>query len=362
MKVLNVVDGSGWTGGVEQTLLLAGELRRLGVDARIAANGENPICGEGRSRGIPVYEYENGMSRFAIAAHLYKLLGEGYDFVVGHKPGAIRHLIVPLILRRQHSRSLGVRRVSYPVSSLTVYRYPRHTVAVSTSVREVLISCGLSPRRLTVIPSGVDTSLFAPSEKMRSEQRKKLGLEGRKVILNLAKFVPRQKGQAHLFEAAAALKGRYPLTVLLAGLETDGEKARRAVKEAGLADTVRLLGFRRDIPELINAADLFVFPSLPGLDAIAGSVLQAMACGTIAVASAVGGIPEYLRDGENGFLVPSGDSPALEAAVDRAFGLGSAEREELTRRARETVLGGYSVRAMADQWMKLFGALGGGET
>ena len=183
-----------------------------------------------------------------------------------------------------------------------------------------------------------------------------MGLEGRKVILNLAKFVPRQKGQNYLLEAAVSLKERYPVTLLLAGLETDGEEAHRAVEEAGLADTVRLLGFRRDIPELINAADLFVFPSLPGLDAIAGSVLQAMACGTIAGASAVGGIPEYLRDGENGFLVPPGDSPALEAAVERAFALEGAERERIARRARETVLGGYSVRAMAEQWMKLFAA------
>lgn len=358
MKVLNVVDGSGWTGGVEQTLLLTEELRRLGVDARIAANGENPLCGEGRSRGIPVYEYENGMGRIGIAEHLYRLLGENYDFVVGHKPGAIRHLMIPLLLRGQRRRNVGVRRVSYPVSSLTVYRFPRHVVAVSASVQEVLRSCGLDRQRITVIPSGVDTGLFVPSEKMRSGQRKKMGLEGRKVILNLAKFVPRQKGQDHLLEVAAALKGRYPVTVLLAGLETDGDEARRAVEDAGLTDTVRLLGFRRDIPELINAADLFVFPSLPGLDAIAGSVLQAMACGTIVVASAVGGIPEYLRDGENGFLVPPGDSPALEAAVDRAFSLGKEERGHILRQARETVIGGYSVRAMAERWMKLFDSLG----
>ena len=185
-----------------------------------------------------------------------------------------------------------------------------------------------------------------------------LGLQGRKVILNLAKFVPRQKGQLYLLKAAAALKEKYPLTVLLAGLETDGEEARRAVEEAGLAGTVRLLGFRRDIPELLNAADLFVFPSLPGLDAIAGSVLQAMACGTVVVASAVGGIPEYLREGENGFLAPHGDSPALGAAIERAFSLDERERGRIAARARETVVGEYSVQSMGKRWVELFGSLG----
>lgn len=353
MKILNVVDGSGWTGGVEQALLLTEELRRLGIDARLAVHGANAVYGEARSRGIPVYIYEKEGGRFAASRLLHLLKGK-YDFVIGHKPGALRHLILPLLLRGRHSRSIGVRRVSYPVSRLTVYRFPEHVVAVSNSVREVLLAGGLRGERITVIPSGVDTDLFRFSPDQRKASRERLGLGRKRMILNLAKFVPEQKGQGHLLAAAAALKETFPLAVCLAGLETDGAGARKAVAGLGLEGTVRLLGFRRDIPELINASDVFVFPSLPGLDAIAGSVLQAMACGRVTVASAVGGIPEYLHDGENGFLVPPGDTQRLRDALERALTLDDGERERIGRNAREAVLGKYSKGTMALAYQDLF--------
>jgi glycosyltransferase involved in cell wall biosynthesis len=189
---------------------------------------------------------------------------------------------------------------------------------------------------------------------MGAETRARLGVEGRTALLSLAKFVPEQKGQNLLMEAAAALKKDLDVRIVMAGLETDGEEARRLVRSHGLEDETALLGFRRDIPGLLNAADVFVFPSLPGLDAIAGSVLQAMACGRVVVASDVGGIGEYLRDGENGFLVPPGDASALRLALVKAIGLGEQERERMGREARETILAGYSSSRMAEEYLKLF--------
>jgi glycosyltransferase involved in cell wall biosynthesis len=365
MKVLNVVDGSGWTGGVEQALLLAAELRRRGADARLAAHRDNPILGEAKRRGVPAYPYEGDGGGVRNIMSLHRLLGEKYDFVIGHKPGAIRQLILPIGLRHRRSRFVGVRRVSFPVSSLTVYRAPERVVAVSASVKKVLSGSGLKGGKIVVIPSGVDTDLFQPLAAVREKERRERGLEGKVVILNLAKFVPEQKGQRHLLEAVAVLKGRYPLKVLLAGIDTDGERARDTVRGFGLEDVVDLLGFRRDIVELIQVADLFVFPSLPGLDAIAGSVLQAMACGKIVVASAVGGIPEYLHDGRNGFLVPPGERSALAAAMERAIALPPGERAAMAGQARETVVSGYSVSAMGESYLRLFaemeGAASGGK-
>ena len=94
------------------------------------------------------------------------------------------------------------------------------------------------------------------------------------------------------------------------------------------------------------------------VDAIAGSVLQAMACGRVTVASAVGGIPEYLRDGENGFLVPPGDSGRLRDALERALSLDDGELERIGRNARETVRATYSAGSMARSYLDLFRAMG----
>ena len=87
MKVLNVVDGSGWTGGVEQTMLLCRELRVLGVDARMAAHRDNPVLGEAAETGIPAYAYDDGSGGVSRSRRLMDLMAEGYDFIVGHKPG-----------------------------------------------------------------------------------------------------------------------------------------------------------------------------------------------------------------------------------------------------------------------------------
>jgi glycosyltransferase involved in cell wall biosynthesis len=359
MKVLNVVDGSGWTGGVEQTMILCRELRLLGVDARMAAHRDNPVLGEAAEAGIPAYVYDEGRGAIPRARRLLDLMAEGYDFIVGHKPSAIRHVALPRLLKSRRSPLIGVRRVSFPVSPLTVYRLPSEIVAVAENVRDVLRASGLRRVPIAVIPSGVDVGKFRPDAGLGAETRERLGVEGRTTLLSLAKFVPDQKGQDILLKAAAGLGDMTGTRIIMAGLETDGDEAKQLVRNHGLEGETMLLGFRRDIPGLLNAADVFVFPSLPGLDAIAGSVLQAMACGRVAVASDVGGIGEYLRDGENGFLVPPGDAPALGRALVKALGLAAREREEMGSKARKTILAGYSSRSMAEGYLKLFRGMQG---
>jgi glycosyltransferase involved in cell wall biosynthesis len=354
MKVLNVVDGSGWTGGVEQTMILCRELRLLGVDARMAAHRDNPVLAEAAEAGIPAYVYDEGRGAIPRARRLLELLAEEYDFIVGHKPAAIRHVALPRLLTSRRAPLIGVRRVSFPVSPLTVYRLPSEIVAVAGKVRDVLRESGLRRVPITVIPSGVDVEKFRPDAGLGAETRERLGMEGSTILLSLAKFVPDQKGQDILLKATAGMENMAGTKIIMAGLETDGDEAKRLVRSHGLEEETMLLGFRRDIPGLLNAADIFVFPSLPGLDAIAGSVLQAMACGRVAVASDVGGIGEYLRDGENGFLVPPGDAPALGRALTKALGLAGHEREEMGRKARETILAGYSSRSMAEEYLNLF--------
>jgi glycosyltransferase involved in cell wall biosynthesis len=354
MKVLNIVDGSGWTGGVEQAMLLARELRSLDVDARLAAHAENPVLAEAERWGIPAYAYDSGSGGLRRFRRLISLLKEGYDVVVGHKPGAIRHAALPRLLVSRGVPFIGVRRVSFPVSALTVYRLPGRVVAVAERVRSVLVESGLSPEKIQVIPSGVDTDLFRPDDALRRETRLRLGLGKKLVLLNLAKFVPAQKGQHVLLEAASSLRGRKDAKIVLAGLDTGGDAARRLVREFNCERETLLLGFRRDIPALLNAADIFVFPSLPGLDAIAGSVLQAMACGKVVVASDVGGIAEYLTDGVNGYLVPPEDPALLLEALLKAAELSGKERERLVKNARETVVERYSVRRMAVAYLELF--------
>src|SRR5205823_720767 len=97
------------------------------------------------------------------------------------------------------------------------------------------------------------------------------------------------------------------------------EDVRRRVTALGLAERVTMAGFRRDVPEVMAALDVLVLPSIRS-EATSQVILQALAVGTPVIASAIGGSPEVIRDGETGRLVPPNDARALAAAIVGVFG------------------------------------------
>ena len=96
------------------------------------------------------------------------------------------------------------------------------------------------------------------------------------------------------------------------GVGFDEVQAR--VRQLGLESRVLLTGFRRDVPQVMAALDVLVLPSTRS-EATSQVIPQALAVGTPVVGSAVGGIPELVRDGETGRLVPPGDAGALADAI-----------------------------------------------
>ena len=87
--------------------------------------------------------------------------------------------------------------------------------------------------------------------------------------------------------------------------------------ELGIAGRVHFAGFRDDVPEILPALDVLLFTSKE--EGLGSSILEAWACGVPVVATAAGGIPELVRDGETGLLAPVGDAEALAGAVGRVL-------------------------------------------
>ena len=127
----------------------------------------------------------------------------------------------------------------------------------------------------------------------------------------------RAKGLVHLLRALRLLRDALPEAPLLV-LAGDGPERANLEQEAdrlGLRESVRFLGVRRDIPDLLRSLDVLVIPSL--WEGIPATLLEAMAAGVPTVASNVGGIPEVVTHGRTGLLVPPGDPAALSEAVLR---------------------------------------------
>jgi glycosyltransferase involved in cell wall biosynthesis len=162
-------------------------------------------------------------------------------------------------------------------------------------------------------------------------------------VVVVAQLIPR-KGHRFLLDAVPAILERHPsLQLLLVG---DGElrdALAAEVRARGLGAVVRLLGQREDVADILRASDLLVHPAT--MEGFANVAMQAMAAGIPVVSSAVGGMPESVRDGENGLLVPPADAPALANAINRLLADPDLCRR-LGERGRVIVESEFTVDAM----------------
>lgn len=175
---------------------------------------------------------------------------------------------------------------------------------------------GFRGNRIRVIENGIDVEKYGPAAD-REALRIRSGLDpAPRYLIHVARHHP-VKDQAMLLRgfASAALPDVELLMVGDGPLRSDLEALAR---ELGIADRVRFLGIRRDVAELLRAADAFALTSVS--EAASLTLLEAMATGLPVIVTDVGGNPEIVRDGIDGLLVPRGDWVACGAAIRKLFG------------------------------------------
>lgn len=376
LEVLQVVDGL-WVGGTERSLVeMLPRFEAHGIDVRIAClrrreegvEGEVPpnrlllvsgegLAGQARSlrrllrRDRPALVHSslfraNMVTRLAAAGTgipvLNSLVNDSYG---------------PDRLRDPRIRPWRLRAVQL-VDAVSGRLLADHFHAVSETVAEAARRRLRVPvRRLTVVRRGRDPHrLGEPSKERRLRARRALGiLESAPVVVNVGRQ-EFQKGQEHLLRAAAGLRARHAgLVVLLAGRAGAATPHLETLAgELDLAATVRFLGHRSDVPEILAAADVFAFPSL--YEGLPGAVIEAMALGLPVVAADIGPVREIVEPEASALLVPPGDAEALAAALDTILS-DPARAATLGRRGRDRFLEHLtlegSARAMAALYRNL---------
>jgi glycosyltransferase involved in cell wall biosynthesis len=208
---------------------------------------------------------------------------------------------------------------------------------------------GVPVRKLTLLPYGIPLAEPEPALS-REEARTRLGVSG--FVLGAVGRLEEQKGHRYLLEAVTELAGRLPdLKVLLVGEGRQRQKLESLVRELGVAEVVRFLGTRRDLPLIYRALDLFVLPSL--WEGLPLALLQAMGSGLPVVATRVSGVQEAVQDGLTGCLVAPGDAGALTEAILELYARPKT-RLRLGEAARATVRENYSQEAMLRQLERLY--------
>jgi glycosyltransferase involved in cell wall biosynthesis len=205
-----------------------------------------------------------------------------------------------------------------------------------------------------LIPNGIPTDEYAPDPNRRRRWRQRHGLEPEAIVLtHVGRFAP-PKNHALLIEAFAQVRTHTPLYLLLVGGGELEDAVRQQVAGLGLQERVRFLGVRADVPAILNASDLFVLSSRWEGNPL--SVMEAMAAGLPVVSTAVGGVPELVREGETGLLVPSGDAAALARAL-QALVDDPARREAMGAAARQHAITHFDIRHTVRQYEVLYSTL-----
>ncbi len=349
MRVLHLETGRHVYGGALQVLLLVEGLERRGIENLLVVAEGSDVGAQALSRGLPLHPLPMAGEADLLFPSRFRRLIRSTDPDLVHlhsRRGAdilgglgARWAGVPVVL---------TRRVDNPEPSWAVgvkYRLYDRIITISDAIRRVLIQQGVDQGRIRCIHSALDPGPFEKPCRKKAFMEE-FGLASDDQIVGMAaQFIPRKGHDVLLQAIPAILRDHSRARFLLFGKGPLHAEVSRRVMDAGLEKTVRLPGFREDLPDLLPCMDLLVHPAtMEGLGII---LLQAAASGLPVVASAAGGIPEAVVDQETGLLVPPSDPEALASAVSTLL-TDPAGARLMGDRGRQRIRTEFSVDRMVD--------------
>jgi glycosyltransferase involved in cell wall biosynthesis len=259
---------------------------------------------------------------------------------------------VPVIIASVHDNYRTDKRPNRRIMNRILSKITDKIVAVSEDVKEDIIRYDrIDPSKLQVIPNGIDVERFNP-EKNTSNIRKEFPLEEDDIVIGFIGRIVPAKGLEYLLNALPYLKEEFKsIKLLIIGEGSLVEKLKEKAKKNNIFDNILFTGVRRDIPEILASIDIFVMPSTA--EGLPNSLLEAMAMGKPVVATEVGGIPELIKNGRSGLLVPPRNPEALATAIKDLI-TNDQLAAKMGQAARNFVLNNYSIVEIAQKWQTLY--------
>jgi glycosyltransferase involved in cell wall biosynthesis len=211
-----------------------------------------------------------------------------------------------------------------------------------------------SPEKLLKIHSGVAVEQFMQSNGNRVEKRRSLGLDQNEAVIGFVGWLLPIKGPDYLLKAMDYVWHEHPETslVLVGKGDLDVDLRAEALRK-NVNGKVKFLGWREDIDEIMPIFDMLVLPSLN--EGMGRVLVEAMAAGKPVVASEVGGIPDLVRHGETGYLVPPADEKALADGIKKL--LDDPERAKQMGQRGKEYCRQFSLEAMIEKLDDLYSGL-----
>jgi glycosyltransferase involved in cell wall biosynthesis len=305
-----------WRGGQAQLFTLLNGLHRNGHRVHLVCPPDTLLEKRARELSIAVHpaaiQSEIGLiSFFRLLAILRSVRP---DVLAFNTPRAI---LLGTLASKIVSTCVRVifRRVNFPLHN-NLFTRLKYTwgidciVAISESIRLQLQACGIPVSKIRTIYEGMDLSLYP-----RRTPEETLPTSGRVVVGTIAHLSP-EKGLKYLIECASLIPDiEKRMRFVIVG---DGEclqELRELAERQRLGNVFHFAGFHPNTSQLMKSFDIFALPSLS--EGLSSAILEAMASSLPIIATHVGGIPELVRNGDNGLLVAPGDPAALALAIQR---------------------------------------------
>ena len=326
IKILHIINSLGIGGAEVQLINLIRNLDDSNFSSTVCcvASG-GPLANELEKLGINVVVL--GQKRKfdpRVLLPLYRFMKkEHVDIVHTHLSRAnlwgriaARLAGVPVIITTEHGLNLWKNSIHITVNRI-LSEFTDQIIAVSDAGKRIRIQRErIKPKKLVTIHNCVDLRLFDKASDFHNDVRQEFGIGLDEPIVGFVGRLLEVKGIRYLIESIVELKAAIPTVKLL--IVGDGPlkgSLEDYAQKLELTDQVIFAGYRSDIPQVLNAMNVFVLPSLR--EDLPLSLIEAMAMRKPVVATNVGGNPEVVIDGETGILVPPKDATALAKAISR---------------------------------------------
>lgn len=213
-------------------------------------------------------------------------------------------------------------------------------VSMTKAIETHCLRGGMRPQQHDVIYDGLDLERFRP-RRDRREVRAELGVAEDAELVGVVGNIQEWKGQRVFVDAVARLRSRRPKLVglIVGGTHRSGAayaaELRSDVERLGLQERVLFTGARTDVADLMGAMDVLAHTSVRG-EPFGRVIIEGMAAGRVVIATRAGGVPEFVRDGEDCVLVTPGDAGELATTLDSVLS-DPAHRSRLEAGARISV-------------------------
>lgn len=355
MKILHTESSCGWGGQEIRILDEAKGISSRGHEVAIVAPRESRIYEAALERGLKAEALPIARKDLeGLLAMRRRLKANPVDVVNSHSStdswlaalACATLARAPALVRTRHISA------SIPDNLPTRWLYRRatlHVVTTGEALRMQLIrDNGLSPERVTSVPTGIDTERFVPGR--RDAARRLTGLPAGRRLVGIVATLRSWKGHRYLIEAVQQLPEDVGLVIV-----GDGPQRRNIetmIRELGMGERVSLVGNQRDVLPWLQSLDVFALPSYAN-EGVPQALLQAMLCGLACVTTAAGSIGEIARDGATAIVVAAEDVAGLRRGLEKALG-----DENLRRRlgdaARAHCAANFGAQTMLDRMERVF--------